>query len=436
MYLHEHEDWTAFRWDDTAVALLLDEVTRQQGRLMGRLADLGFDRQQQAMAENLVRDVVYSSEIEGIRLNADEVRSSIARRLGLENVRQTAPSHYVESVVAVMMDAVEHYDRPLTAEKLCAWQAAFFPTGHSEGVRIEVGRYRRGEEHIISGALGRERIHYIAPAPDRIESEMERFLDWFDDTPPLSPVLRSAIAHLWFVSIHPFEDGNGRLARILGDILLARGDGSPYRFYNITSEINRDKRHYYDVLERTQRGDGDITEWLVWYLRTLLAALDEAHATLGAVLNKSLFWMYAAGVPMNSRQTQTLNLFLDGYEAKITSKTWRDLNKCSADTAARDIQDLVQKGLLRPDVPGAKRPSYSIYYGTDEADLAARCTDVRVVEEGGTHYLTARCEGAAPIRERILPLDAERLARGDLPVGHLLAKYCSFLLHRNLPQQR
>ena len=235
MYIHELENWTDFRWDDKEIALLLDEVTREQGKLYGRLSGLGFESQLQATAENLTRDIVYSSEIEGISLNANEVRSSIARRLGMEHVEQTAVSHYIDGVVTVMIEAMEHYDQHLSKEKLCAWQSAFFPTGFSGGARIEVGQYRTHEEHIVSGYLGRERIHYIAPAPSRVEEEMRRFIDWFNAEKPLSPVICSAIVHLWFVSIHPFEDGNGRLARILADIYLARGDKSRFRFYNISS---------------------------------------------------------------------------------------------------------------------------------------------------------------------------------------------------------
>ncbi len=432
MYLYEHDNWTDFRWDDREVALLLDEVTREQGKLFGRLGGLGFESQLQATAENLTRDVVFSSEIEGIQLNADAVRSSVARRLGLENVKQTAPSHYIDAVVAVMVEAMEHYDQPLTKEKLCAWQSAFFPMGYSEGAQIEVGRYRTHEEHIVSGYLGRERIHYIAPAPERVEDEMRRFIDWFNADKPLSPVIRSAIVHLWFVSVHPFEDGNGRLARILGDMWLARGDKSRFRFYNISSEINRDKKHYYERLERAQHGDGDITEWLVWYLHTLLRSIQEASALVSTVLNKSLFWLHAASISMTERQTQTLNRFLDGYEAKITSKSWADLNKCSKDTAIRDIQDLVQKGILREDIPGAKRPSYSICYGADNTSIAHLFSNIAIVNTGdGEHYssddfyLTAIFKGE-PIRERILRLDAERYQRGDLPLAHLLDKYLSY----------
>ena len=247
MYIYERENWTDFRWDGDKTALLLDNVAREQGKLYGRLSGLGFDSQLQAVAENLTRDIIFSSEIEGIRLNPDEVRSSIARRLGIENVKQAAPSHYIDAVVAVMVDAMEHYDQPLTKEKLCGWQSAFFPTGFSEGLQIEVGHYRTHEEHIVSGYLGRERIHYIAPSPAHVEQEMAQFIDWFNSEQSVSPIIRSAIAHLWFVSIHPFEDGNGRLARILGDIFLARADQSRYRFYNVSAEINRDKNHYYEI---------------------------------------------------------------------------------------------------------------------------------------------------------------------------------------------
>lgn len=426
MYIHEHNNWSNFHWESDDIALLLDEVCREQGKLYGRLSGLGFDSQLHAMAENLTHDVVYSSEIEGIRLNVDEVRSSIARRLGIENVKSVAPSHYVDAVVAVMLDAMEHYDMQLTKEKLCAWQSAFFPTGFSEGSQIEVGQYRTHEEHVVSGYLGRERIHYIAPSPERVEKEMQRFIEWFNADKPISPIIRSAIAHLWFVSIHPFEDGNGRLARILGDMFLARGDKSRFRFYNISSEINCDKNHYYNVLERIQHGDGDITEWLVWYLKTLLAAIQNANTTVNTVLNKNFFWMHVASIPLTERQTYTLNLFLDGYEAKITSKTWAALNKCSKDTALRDIQYLLNKGILREDNPGAKRPSYSICYGADPSDLTSQFSNVSIVEEDTGFYLVATYQGAQPIREHILRLDAERYTKGELPLKHLLGKYCSY----------
>mgnify|MGYP004443616857 FL=1 len=274
--------------------------------------------------------------------------------------------------------------------------------------------------------FGREKIHYIAPSPERVEEEMQRFLAWFDSDESVSSVIRSAIAHFWFVSIHPFEDGNGRLARILSDMLLARGEQSGFRFYNISSQINKDKNHYYDILEQTQRGNGDLNEWLTWYLQKLVDALNEADAIVANVLNKSLFWQKASSVPMSERQTKMLNLFLDGYEAKITTKTWASLAKCSKDTAIRDIQDLVDKNILVIDVPGAKRPSYSIVY--DSEDLSQFFTNATIIEENGIHYLRAIFKGKREIQERILPLDAQRYQKGDLPLPNLLAKYCSYLM--------
>ena len=429
MYIHERDNWTNFRWNDSEVSLLLEVVCRKQGLLYGRLSSLGFDSKLRAMAENLTHDVVYSSWIEGIRLNVDQVRSSIARKLGIENVKYTAPSHYVDSVVGVMLEAVQHYDLILNKEKLCAWQAAFFPAGYSEGSQIEVGQYRTNEEHIISGMFGREKIHYIAPSPERVDGEMQKFLTWFNAEEPVSSIIRSAIAHFWFVSIHPFEDGNGRLARIISDMLLARGEKSEFRFYNVSSQINKDKNHYYDILERMQHGDGDITEWLVWYMQKLIEALDEAETIVNTILNKSFFWQKASSIPMTERQTQMLNLFLDRYEAKITSKTWATLAKCSKDTAIRDIQDLLDKNVLVEDIPGAKRPSYSIVY--DAEDLTQFFTEVNIVEENEVPYLKALFKGKKPVNERILKLDAERFKKGDLPLSNLLSKYCSYIAQSN-----
>ena len=429
MYIHERDNWTNFRWNELQVSLLQEVVCRKQGLLYGRLSSLGFDSKLRAMAENLTHDVVYSSEIEGIRLNVDQVRSSIARKLGIENVKYTAPSHYVDSVVGVMLEAVQHYDLILNKEKLCAWQAAFFPAGYSEGGQIEVGQYRTNEEHIISGMFGREKIHYIAPSPERVDGEMQKFLVWFNAEQPVSSIIRSAIAHFWFVSIHPFEDGNGRLARILSDMLLARGEKSEFRFYNVSSQINKDKNHYYDILERMQHGDGNITEWLVWYMHKLIEALDEAETIVNTILNKSFFWQKVSSIPMTERQTHMLNLFLDRYEAKITSKTWATLAKCSKDTAIRDSQDLVYKNILVEDIPGAKRPSYSIVY--DAEDLTQFFTEVNIVEENEVPYLKAMFKGKTPVNERILKLDAERFKKGDLPLSNLLSKYCSYIAQSN-----
>lgn len=425
MYIHERDNWTEFRWDLAALSALLEEVSRKQGLLYGRLSSLGFDSKLKAMAENLTYDVVHSSEIEGVRLNVDEVRSSIARKLGIENVKQTSPSHYIDSVVNVMLEAVRDHNQTLTKEKLCMWQAAFFPLGFSEGIQIETGCYRTHDEHIVSGMFGRERIHYIAPSPNRLEEEMEKFLKWFNTDENVSSVIRSAVAHLWFVSIHPFEDGNGRMARILSDILLARADKSEFRFYNISSQINKDKNHYYNILEKTQHGNGDITEWIHWYASTLSRALDEAETIVSTILNKSFFWQKASSVAMSQRQTDIINIFLDGYEAKITSKSWASLGKCSKDTAIRDIQDLVKKNILREDIPGAKRPSYSIIY--DPENISAHFTEVRIEHKNEGTYLNAIYKGKILVHERIIPLDAERYLKGEFPLENLLAKYCSYI---------
>lgn len=425
MYIYERQNWTDFRWDINKISLLLDDVCRKQGLLYGRLCGLGLDSKLRTMAENLTHDLVFSSEIEGVKLNIDEVRSSIARRLGIENAKYTAPSHYVDAVVAVMLDAVEHYDRPLNKETLCGWQTAFFVPGYSNGSEIEIGMYRTNEEHIVSGMFGREKIHYIAPPPERLEEEMQKFFAWFNSIQPISAIIRSAIAHLWFVSIHPFEDGNGRLARILSDIMLARGDKNQFRFYNISSEINKDKNHYYDILESTQHGDGDITEWVIWYVKTLIVAIDEADSSVSTILNKSIFWQKSSGIPMTERQIQTLNLFLDGYEAKITSKSWASLNKCSKDTAIRDIQYLVDKNVIREDISGAKRPSYSIIY--DAEDMVEFFENVKIVTKDNITFLTAIYKGRVQVCERILKLDAERYDKGELSLPNLLNKYCSYL---------
>lgn len=427
MYIHEYPTWPNFTWDNDKIALLLDEACHEQGHLFGRLSNLGFDDKLMALAENLAHDVVESSEIEGIHLNTEDVRSSIARRLGIESIKQSGvASHYIDGVVAVMIEAMEQYDMELTKEKLCAWQSAFFPTGYSDGVKIEVGQYRTHEEHVVSGFLGRERIHYIAPSPNRIEDEMARFIQWFNSKQDISPIVRSAIVHLWFVSIHPFEDGNGRLARILSDMYLARSDKSALRFYNISSVINREKNHYYKVMERVQHGNGDITEWLNWYLQVLIEAIKDANAMSNTVLNKSFFWMRAAGMQLNMRQRNTLNLFLDGYEAKLTSKTWASLNKCSRDTALRDIKDLVNKGVLRQDIPDTKRPSYSIVYGKE--GISSKFSKIKLIKDDDNYYLTGLTMDGIEIHERVLALDADRYFRNDLPLDNIIEKYCSYLI--------
>ncbi len=362
MYIHEKNNWTQFYWNEKEVSPLIEDASRNIGRLYGRLEMLGFETQLQAVAENISEDLIRSSEIEGVSLNTDEVRSSVARHLGIESMLadDKMPSRAIDSLVNVIMDATQHYNEPISKERLCAWQAALFESGFAGGVKVEVGRYRSCKEQIVSGAFGRERIHYVAPAPERVEDEMDDFIEWFNKTDCQSQIIRSAIAHFWFVCIHPFEDGNGRLSRLLAEICLARGDKSKMRFYSIAASINKDKKKYYDILETVQKGNGDITIWLVWYVQTLLKAVETAGNHLSNTLHKTLYWNHFEGLHVSDRQRRVLNIFLDGYDAKISSHSWSKLAKCSSDTALRDLQDLAMKGMLVIDDPDAKRFSYHL----------------------------------------------------------------------------
>jgi len=359
MYIHERPNWTDFYWNPGEVTPLVDRVRISQGKLYGRLFSLGFDNQLSKVADNLTADIVRSSEIEGIELNMDQVRSSVATRLGIEG--SNAPfSRGIEALVSVMLDAMEHYDTPITDDTLFGWQSAFFQDRFSNGTHIEVGQYRTCEEQVVSGILGRQKVHYEAPKPERVPNEMKRFIEWFNGFDNNSWVVRSAIAHLWFVSIHPFEDGNGRLARILADIQLAKGEESRMRFYNMSTQINKDRKEYYRLLELTQHGDGDITQWLVWFLKTLLLAVEDAEMTLDLVMKKTLFWNRFGSVAITEREKKVLNIYLNGYEGKMSSKNWANQGKCSSDTANRDLQDLCEKGLIACDDVNAKRKTYHL----------------------------------------------------------------------------
>ncbi len=361
MYIHEKPNWTDFYWNKNEVTPLVDKVRIAQGHLYGRLLGLGFEKQLSKVAENLTADIVRSSEIEGIELNMDQVRSSVATRLGVE-CGKVAYSRGVEAVVAVMLDAMEHYDTPISDKTLFGWQSAFFQDRFSNGSRLEVGRYRTCEEQVVSGILGRQRVHYEAPKPDRVPTEMKNFIDWFNSFDNNSWVVRSAIAHFWFVSIHPFEDGNGRLARILADIQLAKGEESRLRFYNMSTQINKDRKEYYRLLELTQHGDGDITQWLVWFMHTLLLALQDAEMSLDLVMKKTLFWNRFTDIAVTDREKRILNIYLNGYDGKMNSKNWSHFGKCSSDTANRDLQDLCQKGLIACDDENAKRKTYHLLF--------------------------------------------------------------------------
>jgi Fic family protein len=362
-YIHDLETWPAFTWRVAAMADRLAAVRHRQGRLLGRMQSLGFDLRAEAVLETLTEDVLKSSEIEGEILDKDQVRSSIARRLGMDVSALTPADRNVEGVVEMMLDATQRYQEPLTRERLFDWHAALFPTGRSGMKRIVVGAWRNeasGPMQVVSGPIGRERVHYEAPAFDRLDAEMNAFLDWFNEAPATDPVLKAAVAHLWFVTIHPFDDGNGRIARAIADMALARSESSSQRFYSMSAQIRLERRDYYAILERTQKGDLDITAWLEWFLACLDRAFDGAEATLGAVLRKARFWEALAGQSLSERQTKVVNRLLDGFAGKLTTSKWAALTKASSDTALRDITDLVERGVLTRNGAGGRSSSYSL----------------------------------------------------------------------------
>ncbi len=348
------------QWDAAVVAAPLAAVRHQQGRLLGRMESVGFDLREEAVLQTLTRDVVGTSAIEGETLDVQQVRSSLARRLGLD-VGAVAPAdRNVEGIVEVMLDATRDYVRPLHAARLFDWHTALFPTGRSILRRIEVGRWRddaAGPMRVISGPFGRERVHYVAPPADRVAGEMQRLLAWVE-APSLDPVLVAAQAHLWFVTIHPFDDGNGRIARAMADLALARSEQSAHRFYSMSAQIRAERAAYYEVLERTQKGDGDITGWVLWFLACLGRAIGGAQETLAAVLRKAACWKAWAAISLNPRQVKVLNRLLNDFEGKLSSSKWAKLTGCSQDTAARDIADLVAMGILRKGDGGGRSTHY------------------------------------------------------------------------------
>lgn len=364
VYIHQLPGWPAFRWDQERVSTRLARVRHRQGRLLGRMEALGFPLRAEANLQSLTEEVIKSSEIEGEILDKEQVRSSIARRLGLDIGALTPADRHVEGVVEMLLDATQRFAEPLTAARLQDWHAALFPTGRSGMSRITVEAWRTsaaGPMQVVSGPIGTERVHFEAPIVERLPGEMDAFLDWFEDDIPLDPVLKAAIAHLWFVTIHPFEDGNGRIARAIADVALARSEGTSQRFYSMSSQIRQERKAYYDILEATQRGDLDITGWLEWFLECLGHAFDGAEGTLASVLAKARFWeAHADTRPLNARQRLMMNRLLDGFEGKLTSSKWAAIAKCSQDTAARDIDDLVERGILRKDAAGGRSTSYSL----------------------------------------------------------------------------
>jgi Fic family protein len=363
-YIHERPDWPKFQWDQTRLAAALGNARHRQGRLIGRMQALGFPLREEAVLNTLTEDVIKSSEIEGEILDKDQVRSSIARRLGIDAGALTPADRNVEGVVEMMLDATQKYEEPLTAERLFAWHAAMFPTGRSGMTKITVGAWRddkSGPMQVVSGAIGRERVHYQAPDAPRLDSEIASFLVWFEGDEPVDPVLKAALAHLWFVTIHPFDDGNGRIARAIADMSLARSEGSPQRFYSMSSQIRAERNAYYDILEKTQKQDSlDVTPWLEWFLSCLDQAFDGAEQILAAVFRKAEFWKRHAAAPLNERQRDMLNRLLDGFEGKLTSSKYAIIEKTSPDTALRDITDLVDRSILKKDDAGGRSTSYSL----------------------------------------------------------------------------
>lgn len=362
-FIHQRAGWPNFKWDAHSLSPLLAEVRNAQGRLLGRMDGLGLPLRAQATLTTLAADVTKSSAIEGEFLDQEQVRSSIARKLGLDAAGMVPSSRDIDGIVEMMLDATQNFQEPLTSDRLFGWQAALFPTGRSGLVRIVAGSWRTAESgpmQVVSGAIGRERVHFEAPSAGRISQEMERFLLWIEQDQGLDPVLKAAIAHFWFVTIHPFEDGNGRIGRAIGDLLLARSDGMAERFYSLSSQIEKERKRYYEKLEACQRGGLDITVWLRWFLECFGRALKGAEGLSEQVLRKSRLWERIHQGPVNARQRRVLNRLLDGFDGALTSSKYSKLAKCSPDTALRDIQELVSRGVMLQSSSGGRSTSYAL----------------------------------------------------------------------------
>lgn len=363
-YIHEDPDWPKLRWHDARLLPLLADIRHRQGRLLGRMEGLGFRLRAEASLTTLTADVTQSSAIEGERLDAAQVRSSIARRLGLDFGGQIKASREVEGVVEMMLDATQKYAEPLTSERLFGWHAALFPTGRSGMRRITVGAWRPasvGPMQVVSGPIGRERVHFEAPEAKRLRREVAAFLDWFEKVKELDPVLKAGIAHFWFVTLHPFEDGNGRISRAIADMALARAEGTGERFYSMSTQIEAEKKQYYLQLERSQKGGLDITAWLEWFLGCLGRAIAGAETGLAVVLKKARTWeRINSRTSVNERQRKVINRLLDGFEGKLSTSKYAKLTKCSADTALRDIKLLLDEGILIQEEGGGRSTSYRV----------------------------------------------------------------------------
>lgn len=423
MFIHELDNWTQFAWDHGKVDAKLAEVSQALGYMHGRLSMIGFDEQLKATAESVTQDIVSSSEIEGVTLNTRSVRSSVARRLGVpyEETNDTL-SHYVEGMVNVSLDATHNYKQPLTAERLFAWHGELFPPERTRLYRIDVGQYRKVGMQVVSGNMGRERVCYQAPAPERVPAEMEKFIAWYNNPDSPATPLKAAIAHFWFVCIHPFDDGNGRLTRALSDMLLARAEDSNLRYYSMSKAIYADRKNYYLELERAQRGT-DITNWLMWFLNTLLSAVKDSDAVIGNVLNKTYFWHIHEDITCSERQKKILNIYLSGYDGKLTAKNWAKLADVSLDTANRDIADLVTKKMLRPVQGNVRNIAYNLCY---DPHSSLPFDNVQIEEHDGQKYICITYKQQA-YSERLTEGDLKSLTQAERTTEDLAYKYFAYL---------
>ncbi|HSY61351.1 MAG TPA: Fic family protein [Cytophaga sp.] len=364
-YIYQRPNWPDFTWDNERLLVMLGQVRNMQGRLFGRMEGLGFELRDEATLSTLTMDVLKSSEIEGELLPPDQVRSSVARQLGMDVAGLVHSDRNVDGVVEMVLDATQQYQKPLSAKRLFDWHTSLFPTGRSGMHAIEVGQWRTdstGPMQVVSGTMGKEHVHFQAPAANVLKAEMKRFVDWFNKEKSLDPVLKAGVAHLWFVTVHPFDDGNGRIARALTDMLLARSDCSPQRFYSMSAQIRVERKAYYDTLEKTQQGSLDVTDWLGWFLTCLMHALQATDTTLSTVLLKAAFWKKHRDTVFNDRQKLLLNKLFNNFDGKLTSTKWAKIAKCSADTALRDIQDLMSKGVLEKAAAGGRSTGYVVKY--------------------------------------------------------------------------
>lgn len=357
-YIHQLRNWANFQWKEQDFISLLSAVRNLQGKLMGKVELLGFKLKDEANLETLIQDVVQSSEIEGEILNPEQVRSSIATRLGLEDSGLQHSDRHVDGVVEMMLDATQNNDKRLSDERLFGWHASLFPTGRSGMYKIEVAKWRSGDMQVVSGGMGREIVHYEAPKAELLAQEMKQFLDWFNSESNLDPILKASVAHLWFLTLHPFDDGNGRIARAITDMQLSKADGVNQRFYSMSAQIKKERKAYYKILEHTQKNDLDITLWIIWFLECLKNAILSSHTIIDKVVKKHRFWVKNAGLIINERQQKMLHKLMDNFEGNLTTSKWAKITKTSQDSALRDISDLVNKGILIKANSGGRSTHY------------------------------------------------------------------------------